>query len=123
MNSADVEMVMEALGSVLGGPGWVVRADLDADNAVTAADLAILTADLALNGPRYCEGFACPADFDVSGEVTADDIFAFLDLWFAQNGQSGAGLRADVDASGGVTADDIFAFLDAWFAANGVGCG
>lgn len=58
----------------------------------------------------------CIADFNESGGVTADDIFAYLDAWFAQNGQSGAGHTADVNNDLVVSADDIFFFLDAWFA-------
>ena len=63
---------------------------------------------------------ACSADFNGTDGVTADDIFAFLDAWFAQNGQAGSGLSADFNGDELVTADDIFAFLDAWFAQNGV---
>ena len=63
---------------------------------------------------------ACTADFNGTDGVTADDIFAFLDAWFAQNGQTGPGFSADFNGVDGVTADDIFAFLDAWFAQNGV---
>lgn len=59
----------------------------------------------------------CAADFDWSGAVTADDIFLFLDAWFAQQGRIGVGLPADFDENGGVTADDIFVFLDVWFGA------
>ena len=65
-------------------------------------------------------GTPCDADIDSSGSVDADDIFAFLDSWFLQNGQSGPGLSADFDGSGAVDADDIFVFLDAWFAQSGV---
>lgn len=60
----------------------------------------------------------CTADKDCSGDVSADDIFAFLDSWFAQNGQIGIGYSADFNDSQNVTADDIFSFLDAWFAQN-----
>ena len=67
-------------------------------------------------------GVTCAADADGSGTVTADDIFAFLDGWFAENGQTGAGWSADFNGDQLVSADDIFAFLDAWFAENGV-CG
>lgn len=67
----------------------------------------------------YTPVSACSADINGTGGVTADDIFAFLDAWFAQNGQTGPGLTADFNDSNDVTADDIFAFLDAWFAQNG----
>jgi hypothetical protein len=61
----------------------------------------------------------CTADFNQSEGVDADDLFAFLDAWFAQNGTSGVNLSADIDHSGNVDADDLFAFLDLWFAQNG----
>jgi hypothetical protein len=64
----------------------------------------------------------CPTDLNCSGTVTADDIFAFLDAWFAQNGQIGPNLSADFNDNNEVSANDIFAFLDAWFTQNGV-CG
>lgn len=57
----------------------------------------------------------CAADFNSDDTVSADDIFIFLDAWFAQAGGSGAGLTADINADGAVSADDIFAFLDLWF--------
>jgi hypothetical protein len=59
---------------------------------------------------------SCAADFDGSGIRDADDLFAFLDAWFAQSGTVGPGLSADFNAGGFVDADDLFAFLDAWFA-------
>lgn len=58
----------------------------------------------------------CPCDYDANIGKDADDLFAFLDDWFAQNGQNGSGLPADFNLSGGVDADDLFAFLDCWFA-------
>jgi hypothetical protein len=64
----------------------------------------------------------CPADFNGSTYVDADDLFAFLDAWFAQNGSSGVDLTADINISGGVDADDLFAYLDLWFAGNGTAC-
>lgn len=57
----------------------------------------------------------CPADFNTVDGVTADDIFAYLDSWFAENGESGPGWAADFNNDDAVSADDIFAFLDAWF--------
>ena len=74
------------------------------------------------DGAHYVGVELCSADFNQSGDVTADDIFAFLDAWFAQNGLVGPGNSADFNGSNDVTADDIFAFLDAWFAQNGA-CG
>ena len=56
---------------------------------------------------------ACPTDWNFDGQSSADDIFSFLDSWFAN--------AADFGADGSTDADDIFLFLDAWFAASS-GC-
>lgn len=53
---------------------------------------------------------SCPADFDGMGGVTVQDIFGFLNAWFAND------ISADFDHMGGVTVQDIFSFLNAWFA-------
>jgi hypothetical protein len=52
----------------------------------------------------------CPADASGDGSLTVDDIFVFLNRWFAND------VLADFSQSGGVTLDDIFVFLEAWFA-------
>jgi hypothetical protein len=52
----------------------------------------------------------CTADFDFNGFVDPDDLFAFLDAWFAPS------FIADVTNDGLVDADVLFFFLDAWFA-------
>ncbi len=62
------------------------------------------------SGNQYVVIKICPADFDCNGLVEVDDIFAFLNAWFAGD------LRADVDGLGGVDIQDIFEFLNAWFA-------
>jgi hypothetical protein len=54
----------------------------------------------------------CTADFNVSGTVTVQDIFDYLNAWF------GGDPMTDVDASGVIEVQDIFDFLNAWF----VGC-
>ena len=69
------------------------------------------TACGSFSNPTTC----CRANVNQTGGVTADDIFAFLDLWFAQNGATGPGFGADFNKDNQVNADDIFAFLDAWF--------
>lgn len=51
----------------------------------------------------------CPADFDGDTLLTALDIFAFLNAWFAVQP------AADFNASGAIDSADIFAFLNAWF--------
>ncbi|MBY0313819.1 MAG: alpha/beta hydrolase [Phycisphaerales bacterium] len=52
----------------------------------------------------------CPGDFNASGSLSSQDIFDFLNLWFASNP------AADFDESGGAGFDDVFGFLNAWFA-------
>jgi hypothetical protein len=51
----------------------------------------------------------CVADFDCSGGLAIEDIFAFLNAWFA------GAASADVNG-GGLAVSDIFDFLNAWFA-------
>jgi hypothetical protein len=53
---------------------------------------------------------ACRADFDRSGTLGTQDIFEFLNAWFA--GEA----RADFNGADGLTVQDIFDFLNAWFA-------
>ena len=109
VNAADVTII----GTPTGAAGTWATGDVDGNGLVEVADLTIVNANVGK--PRPC----CPTDFNFDGTTSADDIFAFLDQWFAQNGSTGS---ADYNNSGGVTADDIFAFLDAWFAGNGTSC-
>ena len=51
----------------------------------------------------------CPADFNCSGTLSAQDIFDYLSAWFAHDA------RADVNASGAIDSQDIFDFVLAWF--------
>lgn len=52
----------------------------------------------------------CRADFDNNGSLGVQDIFEFLNAWFA-------GLpSADFDGMNGPDVQDIFGFLNAWFA-------
>lgn len=52
----------------------------------------------------------CPGDFNCSGSATVQDIFDFLNSWFA------GAAAADFNGNGTVTVQDIFDFLAAWFA-------
>lgn len=52
----------------------------------------------------------CPADFNASGTVTVQDIFDFLNAYFASSSE------ADMNGSGTVTVQDIFDFLNHYFA-------
>jgi hypothetical protein len=51
----------------------------------------------------------CPADFNGNGTLEVQDIFDFLNAWFAGNPTS------DFNG-GGLAVQDIFDFLNAWFA-------
>lgn len=51
----------------------------------------------------------CVADFNQSGRADVQDIFSFLNAWFAKSPS------ADINAAGGITVQDIFDFLAAWF--------
>jgi hypothetical protein len=68
------------------------------------------TATLSASGPR----FNCKCDTNTNGVVEVQDIFDFLNLWFA-----GSPL-ADFNG-GGLSIQDIFDFLNCWFQAP-VGC-
>jgi cytochrome c peroxidase len=62
----------------------------------------------------FCGSMGCPprcaADFDASQTVTIDDVFTYLNAWFAGNA------RADASGDGALTIDDLFVFISAWFA-------
>ncbi len=51
----------------------------------------------------------CAADFNGTGGLTVQDIFDFLNAWFASLPS------ADFNHVGGITVQDIFDFLNAWF--------
>jgi hypothetical protein len=59
--------------------------------------------------PTLSTNPCCRADFNYDGHVAVQDIFDFLNAWFAGDP------RADFDG-GGLAVSDIFAFLNAWFA-------
>ncbi len=54
----------------------------------------------------------CRADFNNNGEVSVEDLFAFLNAYFALDPS------ADFDLNGEVTVNDLFVFLDLYF----IGC-
>lgn len=55
-------------------------------------------------------GGECRADFDASGSITVQDIFAFLAAWF-----EGDIARANYNGDAFLDTVDIFAFLADWF--------
>lgn len=73
----------------------------------------VLAATLGVGGFVSSAHADCRADFNQDEQLSAQDIFDFLNAWFANDP------RADFDLSGTLSAQDIFDFLNAWFA----GCG
>jgi hypothetical protein len=51
----------------------------------------------------------CPAEYNGDHVLSVDDIFAFLNDWFAGN------VNTDFDYSGTLEVQDIFEFLNSWF--------
>lgn len=64
----------------------------------------------AIWDPPFVLRAFCPADFNGLGGVAVEDIFAFLNAWFASDAS------ADFDGVGGVEVADIFGYLNRWFA-------
>ncbi len=60
-------------------------------------------------GTRQDSAPSCPADFNLSGQVTVQDIFDFLSAYFS------ASSTADVNNSGTLTVQDIFDYLALYF--------
>ncbi len=77
-------------------------------NSTTVSNTS--TANVAATGTRL----ACRCDTNNSGGLEVQDIFDFLNLWFAGDA------RADFNG-GGITVQDIFDFLSCWFA-RPLGC-
>ena len=61
-------------------------------------------------------GLGCPADFNNSCALEAQDIFDFLSAWFAGCPPFPQTCPADFNGRGGLTVQDIFDFIAAWFA-------
>jgi uncharacterized membrane protein len=82
-----------------------------ADAKSVSADGKIVANAWTVDGAQaYIIVTTCPADFDNNGSRTIDDIFVFINAWFAQDP------RADFDHMNGINIDDIFIFINAWFA-------
>lgn len=83
--------------------------------ACTGLNRAFAGVATVCNAPANTTTPCCKADFDQSGAVSVQDIFAFLDAWFTGS------TTADIVSNGSTppTVQSIFAFLNAWF----TGCG
>ena len=75
----------------------------------TGAYTAMATSACATISSQPAVLSLCIADFNGSGTITVDDVFAFCSAWFARSP------AADVNDDGSVNVQDIFDFLAAWF--------
>ncbi|MBY0311319.1 MAG: hypothetical protein K2W85_04565 [Phycisphaerales bacterium] len=86
-----------------------------------------LTLDANNNGvPDSCDINPCAVDHNADRTINTQDIFDFLNSWFAGcTGQTGSpcfGRSADFNQASGLNVQDIFDFLNAWFTADGSTC-
>jgi hypothetical protein len=66
---------------------------------------------------KYYNGqISCPGDFNASGDITVQDVFDFINAWFAAPLPGQLVNPADFNEDGTVAVQDIFDFLNAWFA-------
>jgi hypothetical protein len=71
---------------------------------------SFVPASTACNAPGATASPCCLADFDKAGGRSIDDIFIYLNAWFASSE------FANFAEPGQPNIDDIFVFLNAWFA-------
>ncbi|MBY0311898.1 MAG: HYR domain-containing protein, partial [Phycisphaerales bacterium] len=85
---------------VSGGLWTVARSDLNRDGQLNEQDVAVFTA----------RGISpCIADFDNDGGVAVQDLFTYINSWFAGHP------AADMDRSDSLDTTDLFSFLNIWF--------
>jgi hypothetical protein len=82
VTSADVDLVITAMGSVPGSPFWNLAADLNQDNQVNPIDLDIVTAHLGQTGKFY-EHTVNQPEFDyIEQEVKkCQDVVLSIGYW------------------------------------------
>ncbi len=76
--------------------------------ACTGANRRFTAVNTACNAPGDYTLPCCRADFNQSGGLSIQDIFDFLNAWFAGDGTS------DINGAG-LAIQDIFDYLNAWF--------
>jgi hypothetical protein len=70
--------------------------------------VAVVGARMESGGAAYTFGLACPADFDGSGRIDAEDVARYLDAWV------GSHPSADWRIDGVVDTRDAIEYLGAW---------
>jgi hypothetical protein len=83
---------------------------VESSDTCTGAGTSYAGASTTCNVPGNYTAPCCKADFNRNGTIEVQDIFDFLNAWFASDP------RCDINSSGGVEIQDIFDFLNAWFA-------
>lgn len=101
IDCADNCMTATAWGSVVTDATYLAGLDYDLDGDNDGADQE-----------AYGALRVCPADANHDGSVTTQDIFDFLNLWYASDP------AADFNGDSAITTQDIFDFLNEWFAAT-----
>jgi hypothetical protein len=87
------------------GTGTIVEAAID-DFEIRRVDCPVIT---------------CAADFNRTGGLTSQDLFDFLEAWFAgciapnTSAPACQNASADINASGNLEVQDIFDFVTVWF--------
>ncbi len=99
LDCSDLAASTAAWNTVLGDADYTPALDYDLDGKIDSYDQDQFYAIAKFSG-----------DFNRSGDYSTQDIFDFLDAWYADAPGS------DFNRDGDVTTQDIFDFLDAWFA-------
>jgi hypothetical protein len=94
-------------GAVMSGGTLTLRAVIAQPDATRPRRLVGNT--LSLTG-GFLVPVTCVADFNGNGSRDIDDIFIFLNAWFASDP------AADMNATTTLDIDDVFIFLNRWFA-------
>jgi uncharacterized membrane protein len=89
--------------------GWVLQ-----EAHAASADGHVIVGIGTLNGQgrgfvATLPPFGCPGDFNADGALTVQDVFDFLNAWFAGDPHT------DINGIAGLSVQDIFDFLNAWF--------
>ncbi|HVU64597.1 MAG TPA: CRTAC1 family protein [Phycisphaerales bacterium] len=102
---------------ITGGSNYLSQSELSAHfglgSATAVTQLRIewpdgsVTTRSSIGVDRTITVAACPGDWNADGQVSVQDIFDYLNDWFAGS--------ADVNGSGTTTTQDIFDFLNGWF--------